>query len=308
MAYMDEGAEVFLQCRHAIRTRARRCSRRRSAPGDVRDDVRFMDVVRMVGGIATIPQRGARPGRPHPRRRARRPARALINRAAGRLVEDYGAEPGEHRHDVVGQTPVALDLDLPGRVGRVDPAAREAQEQARLDGHDGLGRRDGSGPDVDAVVGAGEAERVVADAQLAGAPRPEPRVAAGGALDDPGGLDGVPGLWGRPEARAPGAQLAEHGRERPAGIGQLVDGDRRGAREGALLDDAVLLQAGQAVGEDVRADAGQPVGQVGEPLGAEQQLADDERRPALADDVERDRGRTALTVALHALRRYQRES
>ena len=137
-------------------------------------------------------------------------------------------------------------------------------------------------------------------------PGPESRVAAGGALDDPGRLDGVTALRCRPEARAPGAQLAEHGRERPAGLGQLVDGDRRGTREGALLDDALLLQTGQAVGEDVGADAGQPVGQVGEPLGPEQQLADDERRPALADDVERDRGRTALAVALHALRRYQR--
>ena len=37
------------------RPRARRSSRRAQRSGDVRPDVRFMDVVRMVGGIATIP-------------------------------------------------------------------------------------------------------------------------------------------------------------------------------------------------------------------------------------------------------------
>ena len=120
------------------------------------------------------------------------------------------------------------------------------------------------------------------------------------------GWTASPRRGGRAEAHAPGAQLAEHGRERPAGLGQLVDGDRRGTREGALLDDALLLQTDQAVGEDVGADAGQPVGQVGEPLGPEQQLADDERCPALADRRRARSPQDSVGRSASCLRRYQR--
>ena len=60
MAYMDEGSEVFLQCRHAIKAAGDAAPRGAQRSGDVRPDVRFMDVVRMVGGIATIPN--AEPG------------------------------------------------------------------------------------------------------------------------------------------------------------------------------------------------------------------------------------------------------
>jgi AcrR family transcriptional regulator len=60
MAYMDEGSEVFLHCRHAIKTAGTPLLEGAQRSGDVRADVRFMDVVRMVGGIATIPN--AEPG------------------------------------------------------------------------------------------------------------------------------------------------------------------------------------------------------------------------------------------------------
>jgi AcrR family transcriptional regulator len=60
MAYMDEGSEVFLQCRHAIKTAGAPLLEAAQRSGDVRSDVRFMDVVRMIGGIATIPN--AEPG------------------------------------------------------------------------------------------------------------------------------------------------------------------------------------------------------------------------------------------------------
>jgi AcrR family transcriptional regulator len=60
MAYMDEGSEVFLQCRHAIKAAGTPLLEAAQRSGDVRSDVRFMDVVRMIGGIATIPN--AEPG------------------------------------------------------------------------------------------------------------------------------------------------------------------------------------------------------------------------------------------------------
>ena len=54
MAYMDEGSEVFLQCRHAIKAAGTPLLEAAQRSGDVRSDVHFMDVVRMVGGIATM--------------------------------------------------------------------------------------------------------------------------------------------------------------------------------------------------------------------------------------------------------------
>ena len=60
MAYMDEGSEMFLQCRHAIKDAGTPLLEAAQRSGDVRPDVRIMDVVRMIGGIATIPN--AEPG------------------------------------------------------------------------------------------------------------------------------------------------------------------------------------------------------------------------------------------------------
>jgi AcrR family transcriptional regulator len=60
MAYMDEGSAMFLQCRHAIKDAGTPLLEAAQRSGDVRSDVRFMDVVRMIGGIATIPS--AEPG------------------------------------------------------------------------------------------------------------------------------------------------------------------------------------------------------------------------------------------------------
>jgi AcrR family transcriptional regulator len=60
MAYMEEGSEVFLHCRHAIKASGAPLLEAAQRSGDVRPDVRFMDMVRMVGGIATI--HNAEPG------------------------------------------------------------------------------------------------------------------------------------------------------------------------------------------------------------------------------------------------------
>ena len=57
---MDEGSEVFLQCRHAIKAAGAPLFEAAQRSGDVRPDVNFMDVVRMIGGIAMFPN--AEPG------------------------------------------------------------------------------------------------------------------------------------------------------------------------------------------------------------------------------------------------------
>jgi AcrR family transcriptional regulator len=60
MAYMDEGSGTFLQCRSAIKAAGTPLLEAAQAAGEVRTDVEFLDVVRMVGGIATVPN--AEPG------------------------------------------------------------------------------------------------------------------------------------------------------------------------------------------------------------------------------------------------------
>ena len=54
MAYMDAESQVFLHCRHAIKAAGEPLLEAAQRSGDVRPDVTFMDVVRMVGGIATM--------------------------------------------------------------------------------------------------------------------------------------------------------------------------------------------------------------------------------------------------------------
>jgi AcrR family transcriptional regulator len=60
VAYLDGDAPVFLQCRQSIHEAGGPLLEAARAAGAVRPDVEFMDVVRMVGGIATIPN--AEPG------------------------------------------------------------------------------------------------------------------------------------------------------------------------------------------------------------------------------------------------------
>jgi AcrR family transcriptional regulator len=60
MAYMDGNAPVFTLCRRAIGEAGEPLLAAAKRSGAVRDDVEFMDIVRMVGGIANIPN--AEPG------------------------------------------------------------------------------------------------------------------------------------------------------------------------------------------------------------------------------------------------------
>ncbi len=114
-----------------------------------------------------------------------------------------------------------------------------------------------------------------------------------GAETQEGGV--LPG-W-RHELAAPPAQFEQHGFERAAERCQLVD--RRAGRrgQGALGEQALFGQAFEPFGEQVRADAGEPVEQVFKAAGAGHQFTDDEQRPAFADDVERIGKAAVLLVA-----------
>ena len=97
---------------------------------------------------------------------------------------------------------------------------------------------------------------------------------------------------------AEAAELEDHRLELAPALGQLVD-PRAGRRASVRrAHQPGALQLAQALGEHVGADLRQPGAQVGEALGAEQQLAHDQQRPALADEVERARDAAAVSVVL----------
>ena len=95
---------------------------------------------------------------------------------------------------------------------------------------------------------------------------------------------------------APAAELEHERLEREAAVGQLVDARARRRRELAAAQEPGLLELAQALGEHVGAQVRQAGPQVREALRAEQQLADDQQRPALADDVEGARDAAAVAV------------
>ncbi len=104
---------------------------------------------------------------------------------------------------------------------------------------------------------------------------------------------------GRAErARAPERELPQHGAEALTGGRQLVEG--RGGRwqDRPPRDDAVRLEVAQALGEDVRRAAAEALEEVGVAQRTMLELADDEQRPALADEVEGIRDRAELVVGL----------
>lgn len=55
MPYMGANSPTFQYCREEIRDAGAPLLEAAQASGDVREDVQFMDAVRMVGGIATMP-------------------------------------------------------------------------------------------------------------------------------------------------------------------------------------------------------------------------------------------------------------
>ena len=128
MAYMDEGSEVFLHCRHAIKAAGTPLLEAAQRSGDVRPDVRFMDIVRMVGGIATIPN--AEPGQvDRILAVALDGLRARSTRSAARPAQQRSRQHPRHLQLVHPSAPSIQATDFRGRAKRRegrDPDLRAA--------------------------------------------------------------------------------------------------------------------------------------------------------------------------------------
>ena len=84
-----------------------------------------------------------------------------------------------------------------------------------------------------------------------------------------------------------------------AELGELVHGRRGRRRELATADDSASLEVLQADGEDVRPAAGEVAVQIRVAKGPVlEQLANDEERPPLPDEVERMGDRAVVVVGL----------
>ena len=94
-------------------------------------------------------------------------------------------------------------------------------------------------------------------------------------------------------ARAPRPHRVHHVVEIAAGLGEQV---ARAASARHALDDAVLLEQLEPAAEQRARDAGRAVHQLAERLAPEQQVADDDRRPAHGEDLGRPRDRAVLAV------------
>ena len=68
---------------------------------------------------------------------------------------------------------------------------------------------------------------------------------------------------------------------------------------GAPLDQSGSLQRSQPLGQEGTRDAGQPSLQLAEPMAPGQQLAQDQRRPALGEHLGAERDRAELAIASH---------
>jgi len=204
-----------------------------------------------------------------------------------RLASQAGARDGEHPGEALGRAPVTGYGQAAVTFGAGERLAAEgdgAQGGAvGLEGDGGL--LDTAADDVDGGPRWDEAEPLAID------PQRERRRGRRGGIEDR-----LQGQQQRIDAQlgggcgfllgAPAAKLEQDRLERPAAAGELVDSDAGGRVEDVAADDARALKLVQPLGEDVRADPVQAGPQLDEPFRPEDQLADDQQRPPVADDVE----------------------
>jgi FAD/FMN-containing dehydrogenase len=129
------------------------------------------------------------------------------------------------------------------------------------------------------------------------------------ALDHPhkqGGIEVVGGQVAGDPFVGPGAKSTDHRVELLASLGQLVLVAVT-IRCRPALDDAHALERGQPVGEEAAGDPRQTAPQLVEVSRSAEELADDERRPALGEDLGAPRDGTELPVSSHEQRIAQIE-
>jgi len=186
--------------------------------------------------------------------------------------------------------------------GELAAAVYERGQHVRIDREDGVGPVCAAAGDFYPPACDLGAEMIVVESQFVC--RPE---SSGGlgvehraeredeCIDSNGGALREMGRPGGPAAERHDGKL-----ELQAPVGQLVHpgAGRRG--KPAPAHDRHSLELRQPLRENIRADAGQALPQVGEALGAEHQLAHDQQRPALADEVEGMSRRASVVVAAFA--------
>src|SRR6267142_2109041 len=99
---------------------------------------------------------------------------------------------------------------------------------------------------------------------------------------------------------APRAETLHHLAELLAGLGQPVLAAAARRQRGAL-DDAGVLQLSQPLPEQRAGDQRHAAADLVEPVGAREELAQDQRSPALGEDLGRDGDRAELAIAFHGL-------
>ena len=117
----------------------------------------------------------------------------------------------------------------------------------------------------------------------------------------------VPGTRPRTnELPAPYRQCTDHETEPTPAVGERVGSARRALRVERARHQSLALHSPQAVGKQLRRDAGQLGTEVLKSRGAPQQIADDKERPALANQIKRLRNGAVLTVPLRHASKYSR--
>ena len=224
--------------------------------------------------------------------RAQRPARADVGRDGGELER-----LGEDQHQVAasGQP----DQAVAQGAAELEDALPHLVERAEL----GLEQQ------VDLVAGVGEAQRDVVRVD----DEPEAGTTALGQLD----VQDHPAVAERFRIDTAPDPPHQHGRvelvlarlaERPAGapLGQpeddrpeLLAGRRRLVAVVGAADQAGALELVEALGQDGPRHPGQPAGDLVEPARADEQVAHDEQRPAVTQDLEGPGDRAVLPVPRH---------
>ena len=211
--------------------------------------------------------RRVRPLQPLRRRRARghgarrQAVRAVATEAAAHRRQRFLAQvlgDDDQRAQLVEQLAVAVDLDallarLAGDQGGDDADRRAGQAEV------GLGGSAARGLDP----AAGDAQLIGLAAAAQGQRRPQVGRRVQDHPDRVGqrGRRQVDHVLELLQAHPPAAQLDHRAFEAVAELGQLVDRRRAGRIELAALDDAVLLEVAQALGEDVGGGAADRAGQ-----------------------------------------------
>src|SRR5215218_5734399 len=185
----------------------------------------------------------------------------------------------QHAEAALERRDVSLDARAVTHDGfaRVEFAEREAEERLHIGVEDEIGVVGGADVRLELTVDDSRRERV----------------------DAPLRVELVVLFRGAERASAPPRERVHRLVQPLAVLRQLVDGDRRRGRQLPLLDHARALQVSQPRGKDVGADPGEAVGEIRVPLRAVEQLTDNQKRPALADQRESVSDRTVLVESLH---------